>query len=82
MKVLRALKKTCRPRSEIHELNFIILSKMQEEGKKVFYEQLRDTGTDTNAIYTEIAQDWDSIMDKFGDVMCSELVKLIEARFP
>ena len=57
---------------------------MQEEAKekKVFYQQVRDTGADINAIYTQLGPEYDVLMDSFGDVMSTTLRSLLESHFP
>ena len=57
---------------------------MQEEAKdkKVFYEKVRDTDANIDALYTELSQDYDQIIESFGGVMCQEVAKLVEAHFP
>ena len=57
---------------------------MQEEAKdkKVFYEKVRDTDANIDALYTELSQDYDQIIENFGGVMCQEVAKLVESHYP
>lgn len=57
---------------------------MQEEEQKQtpFYKQLRETGADAIAIYTQLADNYDSIMENhgYGDPLL--LTQFLEAHFP
>ena len=53
---------------------------MQEEAKKkMFTERMREDGTVTNVFYTQLAEDYDEILKKYGSGIHLDLTNLLEA---